>query len=251
MKTTTNQQSSSTKLVDKNKIYVIAEIGHNHFGYMRHAKLLIEEAKKCGADAVKFQFYDTNKIKKPWESRYFELLLSEHTKEEAWQLKKWCDEIGIEFFASAFDTERLGWLEEMGVKRHKIASRSIYEEDMIDAMEKTGKPIIASTGKIDERGIPKIKNAEYLFCVSEYPTYMDPMVFPSKYGKDEQFQGFSDHTIGMYWCREAVKRGATIIEKHFTFDKSLPGHDQVCSANPTELKDFIIFCRNIERGINI
>lgn len=233
-----------------NKIFVIAEAGHNHMGYMRHAKLLIEEAKACGCDAVKFQFYDTNKIKKPWQSRYFELLLSEHTKEEARQLKEWCDEVGIEFMASAFDTERLEWLQELGVKRHKIASRSIYEKDMIDAMEKTGKPLIASLGKLDARGVPQIKNTDYLFCVAEYPTYMTPNMFPAKFGKDEQYQGFSDHTIGMYWAREAVKRGATIIEKHFTLSRDLPGHDQKGSADPTEMKDFVIFCRQIERGIN-
>jgi N,N'-diacetyllegionaminate synthase len=234
----------------ENKIFVCAEAGHNHMGYMRHAKLLIEEAKACGADAVKFQFYSTDRIKKPWQSRYFELLLSEHTKEEAAQLKAWCDEIGIEFMASAFDIERLGWLEELGVKRHKIASRSIYEQDMIEAMEATGKPLIASLGKLDKRGIPDIKNADYLFCISEYPTYMTPEMFPVKFGKDEQYQGFSDHTIGMYWAREAAKRGATIIEKHFTLSRDLPGHDQKGSADPTELKDFVIFCRQIERGIN-
>lgn len=232
------------------KVFVIAEIGHNHMGYMRHAKLLIEEAKACGADAAKFQFYDANKIKKPWQSRYFELLLSEHTKEEAKQLKEWCDEVGIEFMASAFDVERLGWLEELGVKRHKVASRSIYEKDMIDAMEKTNKPIIASLGKLDERGIPAIKNAEYLFCIAEYPTYMKAEDFPTKFGPDEKYQGFSDHTVGMYWAREAVKRGATIIEKHFTLDRGLPGNDQKGSADPTDLKDFITFVRQHERGIN-
>lgn len=232
------------------KIFIIAEAGHNHMGYMRHAKLLIEEAKACGCDAIKFQFYDANKIKKPWQSRYFELLLSEHTKEEAIQLKQWCYEVGIEFMASAFDTERLSWLEELGVKRHKIASRSIYEKDMIDAMEKTGKPLIASLGKTDARGIPEIKNCDYLFCIAEYPTYMTPDMFPAKFGKDEKYQGFSDHTIGCYWAREAVKRGATIIEKHFTLSKDLPGHDQKGSADPTEMKDFVTFCRQVERGIN-
>lgn len=232
-----------------NKVFIIAEIGHNHMGYMRHAKLLIEEAKACGCDAVKFQFYDTDKIKKPWQSRYFELLLSEHTKEEAWELKRYCDEVGIEFFASAFDIERLGWLEEMGVKRHKIASRSIYDKEMISAMEATGKPIIASLGKTDSRGTPLIANCEYLFCVSEYPTYMRSEDFPTKFGKGEAYHGFSDHTVGCYWAREAIKRGATIIEKHFTLSRDLPGHDQKGSADPTEMKDLVTFARQHERGI--
>jgi len=226
------------------KILVIGEIGHNHMGYMRHAKLLIEEAKSCGADIAKFQAYNTDKIKKPWESRYFELKLSEHTFEEFKELKEHCDKVGIEFMASAFDIEHLNWLEKLGVKRHKLASRSIYDTELIKAMEKTGKPIIASLGKIDSRGIPKIKNCEYLYCVSEYPAYIS--VLP-EFGKT--YQGFSDHTIGTYWCREAVKRGATIIEKHFTLSKDLPGHDQKGSADPTDLKDLVIYIRQKERGI--
>lgn len=226
------------------KILIIAECGHNHMGYMRHAKLLIDEAKRCGADIVKFQAYDTNKIKKPWESRYFELLLSEHTKEEFKELKEYCDKVGIEFMASAFDLEHLAWLEELGVKRHKLASRSIYDKELIKAMEATGKPIIASLGKIDERGIPKIKNCEYLYCVSEYPAYITGL---PNFG--EIYTGFSDHTVGCYWTREAVKRGATIIEKHFTLSHDLPGHDIKGSADPTELKDFVIYCRQNEKGI--
>jgi len=231
------------------KVFVILEIGHNHMGYMRHGKLLIDEAKACGADAVKFQAYDTNKIKQPWQSRYFELLLSEHTFEEAKQLKEWCDEIGIEFMASAFDTDKLKWLEELGVKRHKLASRSIKDQELIKAMEKTKKPIIASLGRWNDIVPPNIKNAQLLYCVSEYPAYITADMFPAKFGEDEAYQGFSDHSVGMYWCREAVKRGATIIEKHFTLSRELPGHDQKGSADPTEMKDFVIYCRQLERGI--
>jgi N,N'-diacetyllegionaminate synthase len=229
---------------EKNKILVCAEIGHNHMGYMRHAKLLIEEAKSCGADVAKFQAYNADKIKKPWESRYFELKFSEHTFEEFKELKEHCDKVGIEFMASAFDLEHLEWLEKLGVKRHKLASRSIYDTELIKAMEKTGKPIIASLGKIDQRGIPKIKNCQYLYCVSEYPAYISGL---PEFGKT--YQGFSDHTIGTYWCREAVKRGATIIEKHFTLSKDLPGHDQKGSADPTDLKDLVTYIRQKERGI--
>ncbi len=229
-----------------NKIFITAEIGHNHMGNIRLAKLMIEEAKLCGADAVKFQAYDTDKIKKPWQSRYFELKFSELTKQEFRELKEHCDKVGIEFFASAFDIERLGWLEELGVKRHKIASRSIYDTKLIRAMEKTGKPIIVSLGNWKEPFLPKIKNAQFLYCVSEYPAYITNDTFPSKF---VEYAGFSDHTIGMYWAREAVKRGATIIEKHFTLDKNLPGHDQKGSAEPFELKDFVTYTRQYARGI--
>ena len=232
------------------KVFCILEAGHNHCGSMRHAKLLIEEAKACGADAIKFQAYNTNKIKQPWQSRYFELLLTEHTKEEFKELKEHCDKVGIEFFASAFDTERVKWLEELGVKRHKLASRSIYDRELITAMEKTKKPIIASLGRWNDIVPPKIKNAKFLYCVSEYPAYITSEMFPAKFGEGEAYEGFSDHSIGMYWCREAVKRGATIIEKHFTLDKRLPGNDQKGSADPTEMKDFVTYCRQFERGVS-
>lgn len=231
----------------KNKILVIAEIGHNHSGSLRTAKLMIDEAKNCGADIVKFQAYDTDKIKKPWQSRYMELKCSEPNFEELKELKEYCDKIGIEFFASAFDLERLGWLEKLGVKRHKLASRSIHDKELIAAMEKTGKEIIVSLGALkDGEKIPAIKNAKYLFCVSEYPAYITNDTFPARF---DVLSGFSDHTIGMYWAREAVKRGATIIEKHFTLSHELPGHDQKGSAEPWELKDFITYVRQNERGI--
>jgi sialic acid synthase SpsE len=228
------------------KVFVCLEIGHNHSGNIRLAKLMIEEAKKVGADAVKFQIYDTDTIKKPWQSRYFELKFSEVNREELLELKRQSDKVGIEFMASAFDPERVGWLEDIGVKRHKIASRSINDHELIRSMEKTGKPIIASLGTWKGKEFPKIKNAEFLYCVADYPAYITSDMFPSKFDK---YAGFSDHSLGMYWCREAVKRGARIIEKHFTLSKDLPGHDQKGSADPTEMKDFISYVRQAENGI--
>lgn len=232
---------NSTK--NTNKVLVVLEAGHNHGGNIRLAKLMIEEAKKCGADIVKFQLYDTDTIKKPWQSRYFELKFSEVNKEELKELKRHADKVGIEFMASAFDPERVGWLEEIGVRRHKIASRSIYDQELIKAMEKTGKPLIASLGAWKEKSLPKIKNAQFLYCVSEYPAYIQQL--PSF----EKYDGFSDHSVGCYWAREAVKRGAKIIEKHFTLSNDLPGHDQKGSANPQEMKDLIVYIRQHEKGI--
>lgn len=228
------------------KVLVIAEIGHNANGNMMLNKLMIEEAKRCGADIAKFQVYDIEKIWKPWQARYMELKAAQPSKEDVKELADYCNKIGIEFMASAFDAERVEWLEEVGVKRHKLASRSIYDKETIKAMEKTGKPIIASLGMTDERGIPKIKKAEYLYCVAEYPAFVKDI--PLNFGEgDFRYQGFSDHTIGMEWAKEAVKRGATIIEKHFTLDHTLPGFNQQLSANPQELEDFITWARNYER----
>lgn len=232
---------NSTK--NTNKVLAICELGHNFLGNIRLAKEMIWEAKKCGADVAKFQLYDIDTIKKPWQSRYMELRVSQINKEETIELAKECKKADIEFMASAFDPEKVKWLEEIGVRRHKIASRSIYDQELIKAMEKTGKPIIASLGAWKEKELPKIKNAQFLYCVSEYPAYLKDL--PSF----EKYDGFSDHTIGCYWAREAVKRGAKIIEKHFTLSNDLPGHDQKGSANPQEMKDLIAYIRQYEQGI--
>jgi len=229
-----------------NKILIISEIGHNGNGNMRLNKLMIEESKKCGADIAKFQLYDTDTIKKPWQSRYMELKMAELTYEDCVELKEYCDEIGIEFMASAFSVDRVEWLEKLGVKRHKLASRSIYDKETIKAMEKTGKPIIASLGAWKEDELPKIENAHFLYCVSEYPAYISAKDFPIEFVDPE---GFSDHSIGCYWAREALKRGATIIEKHFTLSHELPGHNQKGSAEPWELKDLCAYRDQVQRGI--
>ncbi len=228
------------------KVLVVLEIGHNHNGNLRLAKLMIEEAKKCKADIAKFQLYDTDKIKKPYQSRYSELKFSELTKEDLKELKEHCDKVGIEFMASAFDAERVKWLEEIGVKRHKLASRSIRDTETIKAMEATKKPIIASLGDWENQlEFPKIKNSQFLYCVAEYPATINALNFPKHF---EDYAGFSDHTEGIDWAKESVRRGATIIEKHFTLDKKLPGHNQEGSCDPTEAKDLVQWIRQYERG---
>jgi len=228
----------------ENRIITIAECGHNSNGNLKLAKAMIEEAKKCKADIAKFQLYDTDKIKKWYQSRYAELKFSELTYEDVVDLKKYADKVGIEFMASAFDPERVEWLEQIGVKRHKIASRSIFDQKLIQTMEKTGKPILASLGDWDKKKFPKIKNAQFLYCVAEYPACITNEIFPKKF---DEYYGFSDHTIGIEWAKRAVERGAKVIEKHFTLDKRLPGHNQEGSADPTELKDFIQFLKQYER----
>jgi len=230
-------------MIKDSKINVIAECGHNFNGSIRLAKEMIREAKACGADAVKFQLYDIDKIKKPYQSRYFELWAAQLNFEQLTQLANEAGRVGIEFMASAFDRERVLWLEQIGVKRHKLASRSIYDTETIQTMENTGKPLIVSLGAWKENELPKIKNAQFLYCVSEYPAHITQL--PSF----EKYDGFSDHTIGNYWAMEAIKRGAKIIEKHFTLNKTLPGYNQKGSAEPWELKEIVQYARQKERGI--
>jgi len=213
---------------------IIAEIGHNFNGDIEEAKKLIWATKENGADIAKFQLYDICTIKKPGDTHYQELKDSQLTKEQVIELAEECKRAGIEFMASAFDRERVGWLEEIGVKRHKIASRSIYDKDLIKAMEKTGKPLIASLGAWNKPYLPKIKNCQFLYCLTRRDIeQFGVRDFPENF---DTLAGFSDHTIGIEYAKEAIKRGAKIIEKHFTFDKNLPGCDQSASMLPEELK---------------
>lgn len=230
------------------KVFVIAEIGHNFHGNIRFAKKMIDEAKKCGVDAVKTQLYDITKLGlRPQESDvYPELEMGQINFEEFQYLKDYADSIGIELFASAFDQERVEWCERVGVKRHKLASRSVMDKEIIKAMEKTGKPIIASLGMVETKDAPVIQNGKYLYCVADYPATITEEMFPKKFGYPNYYEGFSDHTIGIEWAKEAIRRGATIIEKHFTLDKRLPGCDQSCSADPKEMKELIEFIKNWE-----
>lgn len=228
----------------KNKIELIFEIGHNFHGNIRFAKKMLDAVKECGGTLAKLQLYDVTKLGlRPQESDvYPELEMGQINFEEWKELKEYADSIGIELFASAFDPERVEWCERAGVKRHKLASRSIYDYETIKAMEATGKPIIASLGMYDSQSEqPQIKNAEFLYCIADYPATIDEVKFPEQFGKDKYYQGFSDHTIGIEWAKEAIRRGATIIEKHFTLDKRLPGCDQSCSANPEEMRELVKF----------
>jgi len=113
-------------------------------------------------------------------------------------------------------------------------------------MDATGKPIIGSIVMWDGENFPEIRNSVFLHCVSEYPAYFTNDIFPARFDK---LSGFSDHSIGCYWAREAIKRGATIIEKHFTLSHELPGYNQKGSAEPWELKELVTYARQYERGI--
>lgn len=211
---------------------------------MELAKKMIRTAKECGADIAKFQLYDVDYITDPSDEVYEELKATQLSKKQLKEVFDECQKVGIEFMTSVFDAERVKWTEELGMKRYKIASRSIEDKELINAIEKTGKPIIASLGMWDKIDFPEIKGkVDYLYCIAEYPALDKHLEgFPAIF---DRYSGFSDHTIGTKWAKIAIDRGARIIEKHFTLDKSMPGADQVGSANPEELKEIINYIKKI------
>ena len=148
---------------------IIAEIGINHNGSIHLAHELIRQAKLCGADIAKFQFYDPDKIFGPKgtypDKKNYEFALSvQFGFKQAKALKKWCDEEGIEFMASVFDLERFGWMEELKVKRYKIASRSVQDKELCGKILKTKKETFISLGFWAKKEVPYgYKNACLLY----------------------------------------------------------------------------------------
>lgn len=229
-------------------IEIIAEIGQNFNGDMRLAKELIKLAKVNGADVAKFQIYNAKalfpKENNPW---YDYNCKTELSKENVKVLMDECNRVGIEFMASVFDEERVDWLENLGVKRYKTASRSISDKFLINKIIATKKPTIISLGMWERKELPNIETEsklDFLYCVSKYPTELTDLNF-SNIDFLNKYSGFSDHTLGIVAPIVAMSRGAKIIEKHFTVDKSMYGPDHSGSMTPNELKELVKYKEEI------
>jgi len=256
------------------KPYIIAEIGVNYEGSMELAKRLVDEAKEGGADAVKFQSYkaetiaskdspaywDTNK--EPTTSQYE--LFKKHDSfgvDEMRELKQYCDEIGIEFMSTPFDTISADYLNDL-MDVYKISSSDITNKPFIEYVCKFNKPIILSTGasslsEIAEavEWIEKYGNPlALLHCVLNYPTPDKNanlgMIMDLKVRFPDKIVGYSDHTLpnDMKVCEMATMLGSVIVEKHFTHDKTLPGNDHYHAMDKEDLK---LFRSNLERTFEI
>jgi len=219
-----------------NRVQLIAEIGQNHNGDMELAKELIYAAKENGATVAKFQFYDVDSIFQPDFRWYTAAKQAEVNKEQAFELAATCARAGIEFMASVFDVDRVRWCEEIGMKRYKIASRSVRNRPLLETIAATGKDVIISLGMWDGEHFPHVTSkarVDYLYCVAKYPTTPADLDFLSV--DFNRYAGFSDHTIGLEAPLVAIARGARIIEKHFTLSKQMPGPDHPGSMEPQEL----------------
>ncbi len=227
---------------------IIAEIGQNHNGDMTLAKDLIHAAAENGADVAKFQLFDAKALfptKEEGNEWYDYNCSTELSRDDLHLLNEECQKAGIEFMSSAFDVERVAWLEEIGAKRHKLASRSIRDPELVNAVTGTGEPVICSLGLWDEADFPEIKapgGMYFLYCVCKYPTPMlDLQLQNVTFDPTHSFAGFSDHTMGIAAPVTAIARGAQIIEKHFTLDQAMHGPDHQGSMTPDELKQLCIF----------
>jgi N-acetylneuraminate synthase len=244
--------------------FVIAEAGVNHEGSMETARRLIAEASEGGADAIKFQTYradtiasinspaywDTNKEPTASQHELFQKY-DKFWKKEFEQLKTCCDDAGIEFFSTPFDTASADFLNNL-MDVIKISSSDITNKPFIEYLADFGKPIILSTGAanideidqalswIDGKEVP----AALLHCVLNYPTADEnsnlAMIVGLQKRYPERVIGYSDHTLpgDMRVLETAWLLGATILEKHFTHDKSLPGNDHYHAMDKADLASF-------------
>ena len=246
------------------KPFIIAEAGVNHEGSMQIAKRLIEEACEGGADAIKFQTYKANTIasknspaywdttKEPISSQYE--LFCKHDKfwkKEMEELKSHCDKVGIEFLSTPFDIESAKFLNDL-MDVFKISSSDITNKPFIEFICNFKKPIILSTGasflyEIQE-SVSWIERAgndlALLHCVLNYPTPDENanlgMILGLKRAFPDKIIGYSDHTLpkDMQVCKNAILLGATIIEKHFTHDKTMTGNDHYHAMDKNDLTKF-------------
>lgn len=264
-----------TEVKEFGKPYVIAEIGANHNGDMALAKKMIDIAKECGADCVKFQSWTKESIfsKKVYGDNYFlrddyrnrtdftleQIVDKYHIGiQQHRDLKAYCDEVGIDFASSPFSKAEVDLLvDELDVPFVKVASMDLNNTPFLKYIASKGKPVVLSTGLCGisdvSDAITALKdngcdNIFVLHCVSIYPP------------KDEQVNlnnidllrmafglptGYSDHTLGIIAPIMSISKGVCIIEKHFTLDKNMVGWDHKVSANPEELK---AICEAAEHG---
>lgn len=220
------------------KTEIIAEIGQNHNGDMAVAEELIRAAKDAGADVAKFQVYDARSLFPPREvNPWFDYnIKTELSRDDVSRLASYCSKLGMEFMASVFDIERVAWLENAGVKRYKVASRSVRDQALISRLVMTQKPIVVSLGMWDGASFPEVpgaKHVDYLYCVSKYPTPLADLRLAHVDFK--KYAGFSDHSIGITAACASFVLGSRILEKHLTLDKSAYGPDHEGSMTPAEL----------------
>jgi pseudaminic acid synthase len=257
--------------------FVIAEAGSNHNRDYNLALKLIEAAADARADAVKFQVFSADKIAANTTdiiaslngdkfSKYGKTLYDLYKNLELprkWlpKLKKHAEDCGIMFSATPFDEEAVDELETIKIEFYKIASFELVHIPLISYAARTQKPIIVSTGMatLDDisdavKAITKTGNNNYalLHCGIEYPPRMEDIHLAAMDKMHEVFScpvGYSDHSLGLTVPIAAVARGAKIIEKHFTLDKTLNGPDHKFALSPKELKDMVTAIRETELAI--
>lgn len=261
--------------MDLKKCLIIAEAGVNHNGDVNIAFQLCDAAKEAGADVVKFQTWKTEDIitKNVAQAEYqkentgvqesqFDMLKKlELTQDEFRQVKKHCDEIGIQFASTADEAGSLDFLMSLGIPFIKIGSGEIGNISYLRYMGSKKMPVILSTGMSSLADIDISLQAlraggatdiTLLHCTTSYPCVFENVNLNAMNTIREAFKlpvGYSDHTLGSTVAVAAVAMGATVLEKHLTLDKDMEGPDHKASADPEEFKAYVKAIRDIEAAM--
>lgn len=255
-------------------VYIIAEAGVNHNGSIQLAYRMIDAAKKAGVDCIKFQtFKSENLVSKnaqkadyqkaaTGESSQLEMLKKlELSQDEFLSLKDYCDQVGITFLSTPFDSESIQFLNHIDMPFWKVPSGEVTNLPYLIELAHTQKPVVLSTGMcemeeieaaihvLQKNGTPDIR---LLHCNTEYPTPFEDVNLRAMLNMKEAFNievGYSDHTKGIEVPIAAVALGASIIEKHFTLDREMDGPDHKASLEPGELTEMVKAIRNIEKAL--
>lgn len=254
------------------RVEIIAEAGVNHNGSLELALRLIDEAARAGADTVKFQTFRSEKVitkhapKAAYQQRTtgteqsqldmvraLELNAAAHEK-----LIARCRERNIRFLSTPFDEESVDLLQQLGLDRLKVPSGEITNLLLLRKVAHTGLPVILSTGMstLDDieaalQVLPR-ERVTLLHCTTEYPAPLDDVNLRAMLTMRERFGlpvGYSDHTDGIAVPLAAVALGATVIEKHFTLDRNMPGPDHQASLEPAALAEMVRGIRAVEKAL--
>lgn len=254
-------------------VYILAEAGVNHNGDIELAKKLIDVAKEANVDAVKFQTFITEKIVGKFaeqaeyqkentgksESQYDMVKKLELSFEDFKELKRYCEEKGVVFTSTPDEVESLDFLVNLGVPFIKVGSTEVTNLKYLREIAKRNLPIVLSTGMSTIGEVESALNVIYeegnkdvtlLHATTDYPTMAEDVNLRAMVTLRDAFKvdvGYSDHTLGNEAAIAATTLGATIIEKHFTLDKSMEGPDHKASMDPEELKNFVKAIRNTEK----
>jgi N-acetylneuraminate synthase len=255
--------------------FVIAEAGINHNGSLDMALKLVDAAAHVGADAIKFQTFRTDLVVSSWapkatyqldvvspaETQMEMLKKLELSHGDFQKIKDHCDQRGVIFLSTPFDEESADFLDALGVTAFKIPSGEIVNPSFLEHVARKGKPLLVSTGmsslgEVEEavKLMRQVGNESFvlLHCVSCYPAEVSSVNLRAMETMRKAFQapvGYSDHTLGITVPVAAVARGACVIEKHFTLDRSLPGPDHRASAEEDELRSLVAAIRAVELSL--
>lgn len=262
--------------MQKNRIFLVAELSANHHQSKDIALKTIKAAKESGADAVKLQTYTPECLTLNCNSKYFQIqgtlwegknfyqLYQEAMTPWEWHkdLFEYAKELGIICFSSPFSKEGVDFLEELGNPIYKVASFEIVDLELIEYMAKTKKPIILSKGIATKEEIKEaldvckkeVKDITLLQCTSSYPAPLNEanLSLIPKMQRDFGVKvGLSDHTLGITASIVAASLGAKVIEKHFILDKRLGGPDSAFSIEPQEFSTMAKAVREVEELLGV